>query len=472
MPASSQRPTTRRALLLNATAAMGAASLPVPGWSKTGQKKRPNIVYIIADDLGVYDLGCYGQDKIKTPNLDRLAADGVRFTQAYGGAPICSPSRCALMTGRHMGHASIRDNFALAGGIVGHKGTQTVRRASLAEGEATVATHLQAAGYDTGLVGKWHLDGYNPNAVPTGHGFQHFDGWLTQTDTTQGYFPTRWYANTRLDSIPANENGRQAIYETDICTTQACDFIRAHKDRPFFLTLAYNAPHSPYVVPAFGAYAGESWGKSERTYAAMIEMLDLGVGSVMQALAEAGIDGDTIVFFSSDHGPRSEPTPEQTEVVRFFDSHGALRGYKRDLYEGGIRVPLLVRWPGRIAPGRTDATPVYHPDFLPTAVALAGAAPVPDLDGLDLSPLLRGDGALPERELYWETYEPSFWQAVRAGRWKAVRPTNSDHIQLFDLAADPSESRDVAVDQPVLVARLRQSMRRAHVPNAEYPISA
>lgn len=464
--------TTRRSLLLSAAATIGTAAASPASRASVSASRRPNIIYIIADDLGVYDLGCYGQDKILTPNIDRLATEGIRFTEAYGGAPICSPSRCALMTGRHMGHASIRDNFALAGGIVGNKGREKIRRASLADQEPTVASHLRAAGYVTGLVGKWHLDGYNPRAVPTAHGFDEFDGWLTQTETTQGYFPTQWYAGTELHDIPANQGGRQAVYETDICTDQACDFIRRHKDAPFLLTLAYNAPHSPYVTPAFGAYAGRSWGKSEKTYAAMIEMLDLGVGSVLQTLAETGLDRDTIVFFSSDHGPRSEPTAEQTEVVSFFDSHGSLRGYKRDLYEGGIRVPLLARWPGRIAPGRVDATPVYHPDFLPTAIGIAGAGSAVGVDGTDLSPLLLGHGRLPERYLYWETYEPSFCQAVRHGRWKAIRLPHATTVELYDLTADPSELHDRAADQPVIAAELTRAMRELHVPNTEYPIAA
>lgn len=464
--------TTRRSLLVGAAATLGTVAAASPGHASISASRRPNIVYIIADDLGVYDLGCYGQEKIRTPNIDRLAAEGIRFTEAYGGAPICSPSRCALMTGRHMGHASIRDNFALAGGIVGNKGREKIRRASLADGEPTVASHLQAAGYVTGLVGKWHLDGYNPKAVPTAHGFDEFDGWLTQTGTTQGYFPTQWYAGTELHDIPANADGRQAVYETDICTDQACDFIRRHKDAPFLLTLAYNAPHSPYVTPAFGAYAGKPWGKSEKTYAAMIEMLDLGVGSVLQTLADTSLDRDTIVFFSSDHGPRSEPTAEQTEVVSFFDSHGQLRGYKRDLYEGGIRVPLLARWPGRIAAGRVDATPVYHPDFLPTAVSLAGAGPVSGLDGVDLAPLLHGHGKLAERHLYWETYEPSFCQAVRHGRWKAVRLPHAAGVELYDLVADPAETHDRAADEPEIAADLARMMRELHVPNTEYPIAA
>jgi len=431
--------------------------------------KQPNIIFIIADDLGVYDLGCYGQTKIRTPNIDSLAAEGMRFTAAYGGAPICSPSRCSLMTGQHSGHATIRDNFALAAGRVGHKGDHVVRRANLRPGEKTVATYLQAAGYTTGLVGKWHLDGYSPDAVPTEHGFEEFHGWLTQTETTQGYFPTQWYEGTQLHDIPENTSGRQVVYETDLVTDQACDFIRRHKAETFFLTVAYNAPHSPYVATTEGRYAGESWGKSEKSYASLIEFLDDGVGSILRTLKEQGLDGETVLFFSSDHGPRSEPTAEQNEVVRFFDSHGDLRGYKRDLYEGGIRVPLIVRWPGHIDPHSTNATPIYHPDFLPTAVSLAGGTVNDPHDGSNYASLLLNSGNLPSRTLYWETFEPSFWQAARRDSWKAVKPTNDAQLELYDLQKDPSEQNNVAAAHPQKVAEFSQFLKSAHVPSAEYP---
>jgi len=433
--------------------------------------RSPNIVLIIADDLGVYDLGAYGQQKIQTPHMDDFARQGVRFTEAYGGAPICAPSRCALVTGRHMGHATIRDNFVLAGGIVGHKGKSLVRRGNLAPQERTVATYLQAAGYRTGLVGKWHLDGYSPDAVPTEHGFDEFHGWLTQTESTQGYFPTQWYSNRTLGDLPDNAGGRQGLYETDLCTDQACDFIRRHRNEPFFLMLAYNAPHSPYVTPALVEASGQPWGKSEKTYAAMVEMLDMGIGSVMRTLAENGLDEETIVFVTSDHGPRSEPTPEQTEVVRFFGSHGPLRGYKRDLYEGGIRVPLLVRAPGRIMAGRKDATPIYHPDFLPTALRLAGLPAPADIDGRDMTGPILSAVPTPDRLLYWETYEPSFWQAARLGRWKAVRPPRTQQVELYDLSQDPSETHDLAATRPDVVRRLARQMREQRRPSAEYPVA-
>lgn len=434
------------------------------------ENRKPNIVYILADDLGVYDLGCYGQTKISTPHIDALARQGMLFTSAYGGAPICSPSRCTLMTGRHTGHATIRDNFALAGGIVGYKGKEKIRRLGLRPGEATVATVLQTGGYKTGLIGKWHLDGYDPNAIPTNHGFNVFQGWLTQTETTQGYFPLQWYDGVSLVDIPGNQQGHHDRYETDLCTDKACDFIRSNRNDPFFLTVAYNAPHSPHVAPTEGAYAGLDWGAEEKSYAAMIEFLDAGVGAIIQTLKEQNLLEDTVVFISSDHGPRSEPTPEQTRTAQFFRSHGCLRGYKRDLYEGGIRVPLIAFWPGTIKAGTVSATPVYHPDFLPTAASLAGieiTGTIP-IDGEDLTPILFQSKPLASRPLYWETYEPSYWQAARWDEWKAVRPPNGTEIALFNLNDDPAETRNLAQKKPDVTQRFRLLFERAHLVSPNY----
>lgn len=461
---------TRRGLL-QSSAQIGLLGVVGHGTRAVAREnKKPNIVYILADDLGVYDLGCYGQTKISTPHIDALARQGMIFTSAYGGGPICSPSRCALMTGRHTGHATIRDNFALAGGIVGFKGKEKIRRLGLYAGEATVATVLRDGGYKTGLIGKWHLDGYDPNAIPTKHGFDDFQGWLTQTETTQGYFPLQWYDGVSLTDIPENQQGRHDRYETDLCTDRACDFIRRNRNDPFFLTVAYNAPHSPHVAPTEGSYAGLDWGAEEKSYAAMIEFLDAGVGAIINTLKEQNLLENTVVFVSSDHGPRSEPTPEQTQTARFFRSHGSLRGYKRDLYEGGIRVPLIVSWPGTITAGTISDSPVYHPDFLPTAAALAGAkiASTIQVDGKDLTSVLLHSKPLENRPLYWETYEPSFWQAARWGEWKAVRPPGSTAITLFNLASDPSETQDLAAQKPDITRRFQSLFAKAHSVSPNY----
>lgn len=461
---------TRRSFLWTALAASSIAAMGADTKGKASKsKRRPNIIFILADDMGYGDTSVYGQKKFKTPHIDRLAAEGVRFTQAYAGAPVCAPSRSVLMTGLNTGHTRVRDNFALAGGHVGHKGKEEIRRASLTESDRTIADYLSNSGYATALMGKWHLDGYDPGAIPTRHGFQTFKGWLTQTGSTQGYYPAQRYHNEELIDLPENADGKQGRYGTTIVTEDAVDYISQHLDTPFFLYVAYDAPHSPYLAPDLGSYSNEPWDEDEKTYASMIEHLDNGVGRILESLKTTGLDEDTIVFFASDNGPRSEPTPQQTKVINFFDSNGPLHGYKRDVYEGGIRDPLIARWPGHIPAGRTSEVPVYFPDFAPTALDLAGA-PAKHSDGITLRPfLLHPELKERDRFLYWEFYEPSFEQAVRWGQWKAVRHDRKGPLELYNLILDPSEKKNIAAENPKVVARIEQYIRETHRPSVEYP---
>lgn len=431
--------------------------------------RRPNIVFILVDDMGYGDTSVYGQKKFKTPNIDRLAAEGVRFAQAYAGAPVCAPSRSTLMTGLNTGHTRVRDNFALAGGHVGHKGKEEIRRASLTDADHTIADYLSQSGYKTALLGKWHLDGYDPAAIPTRHGFQTFKGWLTQTGSTQGYFPAQRYDNERLVDIPENADGKQGRYDTTIITGDTVEYIEQSSETPFFLYVGYDAPHSPYIAPDLGSYANEPWDEDEKTYASMIEHLDQGVGKILDAIAKKGIDGDTIVFFASDNGPRSEPTPEQTKVVDFFDSNGAWKGYKRDMYEGGIHEPFLARWPGHIPAGTVSQVPIFFPDVLPTVLDLAGA-PAQATDGISIRPyLLHPTAKAKDRFLYWEFYEPAFEQAVRWGKWKAVRHGRKGPLELYDLAVDPAEKNNIASRHTDVVNRIERYIRETHTPSVEYP---
>ncbi len=432
---------------------------------------RPNIVFILADDMGINDASVYGQKKFRTPHIDELASRGVRFLDAHAGAPVCAPSRSTLMTGLNVGHTRVRGNFALAGGHVGSKGSQKVRRASITADDRTVGDYMKQAGYHTGLMGKWHLDGYDPGATPTDHGFDEFRGWLIQNDKSQGYWPTEYYHNKEVISLHENEDGRQGIYQTELCIEDSCDFIRRNAAGPFFLYMAYSNPHSPYLSPTLGSAAGEPWDRDEKTYASMVEFLDQGVGSVLRTLKENNLEQNTIVFFASDNGPRSEPTEQQTRVVNFFNSNGIYRGYKRDLYEGGIREPFIVSWPGRIAPGSTNDTPIYFPDFLPTALSLAHAPIPPDLDGIDLTPTLLHRTRVKDRFLYWEAYEPSFFQAVRWGKWKAVRFSRTGPIELYDLNTDISEKHNVADANPSVVSRIEEYLRTARTNSPEYPLN-
>jgi len=451
---------------------LAAGSAPAFGSKIPLTSEPPNIVFILADDMGINDVGAYGQKKFPTPHIDQLAKEGMRFTDAYAGAPICSPSRSTLMTGLNTGHTRIRGNFALAGGIVGSKGSEHVRRANLTPADRTVADYLKRAGYHTGLMGKWHLDGYDPGATPTDHGFDEFKGWLIQNGKTQGYFPTERYNGKEVVAIHENDNGRQGRYETELCIEDSCDFIRRNASLPFYLYLAFSNPHSPYISPTLGSAAGEPWDRDEKTYASMVEFMDQGVGSVLRTLKENHLEQNTIVFFASDNGPRSEPTEQQTRVVDFFDSNGVYRGYKRDLYEGGIREPFIVSWPGQIAPGSTSDVPIYFPDFLPTAVSLARGPSVSETDGIDLTPtLLQRTHKRANRFLYWETFEPEFRQAVRWGRWKAIRLTRKGPLELYDLSGDVSEKHDIASSHPEVVAKIEEYLRTARTNSVEYPVS-
>jgi arylsulfatase A-like enzyme len=469
----SQRPLalSRRSFLWTALASATTLALGQDNGTHlaSSNRSRPNIIFILADDLGYGDPSVYGQRKFRTPNIDRLAAEGLRFTQAYAGAPVCAPSRSALMTGLNTGHTRVRDNYAVAGGHVGYKGSEQIRRASLTESDYTIADYLSQAGYSTALFGKWHLDGYDPAATPNRHGFGTFKGWLTQTGSTQGYYPSQRYNNEQLIDIPENAGGNHGRYATAMVTEDAVDYITQHAAHPFFLYVAYDAPHSPYIAPDFGSYANEPWDDDEKTYASMIEHLDRGVGKILETVQQAGVDNETIIFFASDNGPRSEPTPQQTKVINFFDSNGPLHGYKRDMYEGGIRDPLIVRWPTHVPAGRTSEVPVFFPDFVPTALELAGAPPEHS-DGISLRPfLLHPERKSEDRFLYWEFYEPSFEQAVRWGRWKAVRHGRKGILELYDLTVDPVEKTDIAAQHPDIVARIKAYIAETHRPSAEYP---
>ena len=278
-----------------------------------------------------------------------------------------------------------------------------------------------------------------------------------------------WTVNERLIELTENAHGKQGRYGTNIVTEDCVAYIEQNARHPFFLYVAYDAPHRPYLAPDFGSYANEPREDDEKTDAAMIEYLDKGIGHIVDAVKAAGIDQDTIIFFAFDNGPRSEPTPEQTKFIDFFDSNGPLHGYKRDTYEGGIRDPLIARGPGHIPAGRTTDIPTSFPDFVPTALDLAGA-PAEHSDGISLRPyLLHPDLKFETRFLYWEFYEPSFEQAVRWGKWKAVRHGRKGPLELYDLTTDPAEQTDIATHHLDIVARIEQHIRANHTPSVEYP---
>jgi arylsulfatase A-like enzyme len=443
----------------------------------------PNIILLLADDLGYGDIGYYGQKKFQTPNIDKMAGEGIRFTQFYSGSTICAPSRSVLMTGQHTGHTRVRGNTCIVGGSVGYKGKQQVRRMYLTDEDRTVGHVLQKAGYRTCLVGKWHLDGFNPKAGPMDRGFDEFYGWLISASETGGYYPAKRYRNRQLYDVPGNssrqriaeperdEKGSRGYYEPDMCTDEAIAFIKTNRERPFFLYLAYNSPHSPLQVSDLGPYKDKDWPEHIKTYAAMVHGLDQNVGKVIQTLRELQLDRKTIIFFSSDNGPRSEPTRQLTEVADFFDSNGPLRGYKRDLYEGGIRVPMIARWPGKVPSGKTSDVPWYFADFLPAAAELAGAEPLKNIDGLSIIPVLLGQKQdLGDRFMYWEFFEGGFQQAVRCRNWKAIRLKQGQPLALFDLSADLGEQNNVADKHPEVIAQIEKYLKTVRTESPEWPL--
>ncbi|MBN1343552.1 MAG: arylsulfatase [Phycisphaerae bacterium] len=438
---------------------VGAAAAPTTSTSRPGAE-RPNIIFILADDLGYGDLGCYGQKKIKTPCLDRMASEGVRFTQAYAGGNVCAPSRCCLMTGLHTGHARIRDND----------------RGPLLPGDVTVAEVLKSAGYATGCVGKWGLGEAGTTGIPTRQGFDEWFGFLNQTQAHDYYPESLWRGEQRV-GLAGNKGGRQGQYVQDVFTSEALDFIRRHQHAPFFLYLAYTIPHANnelgrttgngLVVPDDVPYSDRPWPQPLRNYAAMITRLDHDVGKLLALLGELGIERKTVVFFSGDNGPHREGGADPD----FFESAGPLRGHKKTFHEGGIRIPLIVRWPDHIASGAVSDAVCAFWDFLPTAAALAGAKAPKGIDGVSILPALGGEPQ-PRREyLYWERPGYLFDQAARIGDFKAVRRGANGPIELYDLETDIGEKRDIASQHPQLVAQAEDIFRSARTASKDYPFS-
>ncbi len=436
----------------NFLAASGAAAVHTQA-----ARRRPNIIFILADDLGYGDLGCYGQQKIRTPNLDRMAAEGTRFTQAYSGSTVCAPSRCCLMTGKHTGHATIRGNVR--------------PEAGLAEGEATVATLLKRAGYRTALFGKWGLGGPGVNSIPNNRGFDEFYGYLDQLHAHTSY-PEHLWDNQNEVFLTENWFDKRKTFSNDKFTERALDFT-AKQTGPFFLYLPYTIPHANNELnemenPDTAPYASESWPENEKRFAAAITRMDRAIGELFATLKRKGLDENTLVIFTSDNGPHKEGAHDSN----FFQSSGPLRGTKRDLYEGGVRVPAIARWPGRVPAGRTSDFMWAFWDFLPTAAELAGGAAPAGIDGLSFTGALAGDQPQHRRALYWEFHERGFHQAVRRDNWKLVRQGPKQQVELFDVAKDLGETRNVAAEQPQVVRELEPLFRSMRTESAQFPVKS
>jgi arylsulfatase A-like enzyme len=438
----------------NFLSSLGAAALP----AQPSRPSAPNIIFILADDLGYGDLGCYGQQRIQTPHLDRLAAEGLRFSQAYAGSTVCAPSRCALLTGLHTGHARMRGN------------TPTwLRKADL-----TVTELLQSAGYRTGVIGKWSQGVLGSPGYPSDKGVDEWFGYFSQMHAHVAY-PQLLLHNRSEVNLANNWGTSRKQFANDLFTERAVEFVKS-SGQPFFLHLAYTIPHADneegrdtgdgMVSPDYAPYSDRPWPKQEKGFASLVTRMDRQIGQVMQALKEKGADANTLVIFSSDNGPHQEGGHDP----HFFNSNGVHRGIKRDLYDGGIRVPFIARWPGVVPAGRTSDFVTAFWDFLPTCAETAGVKAPAGLDGQSILPTLQGRTQKPHEYLYWEFHERGFHQAVRHENWKGVRYGIKQPLELYDLQSDPGEATDVAAAHPDVVRRLEGYLAQARTESPDYPI--
>jgi len=439
--------------------------LPVSVTAAAATSRPPNIIYLLADDLGYGDLGSYGQKLIRTPRLDRMAQEGIRFTQHYAGAPSCQPSRTVLFTGLHGGHAPIRANSKLP----------------LRATDRTFPSALKAAGYATGGVGKWGLGTLESTGAPAAQGIDEFFGYIDQTHA-HTHYPDHLWKNGQRVEIPENAAGGRALYSQDLFIRETLDFVRRHQDRPFFFFGAFTTPHAEVAVPADSlAEYRDRWPEPKpfpggKTYApqhepravraAMITRLDRDIGRLLDLLDELKLSENTLVIFTSDNGPITAGGQDP----EFFQSAGPLRGLKFTLYEGGIRVPFIARWLGRIAPGRTSDLVSDFADMAPTLAELARADPPTAIDGVSLVPTLLGPPARQIRRShhYWEAAPQ---QAVREGDWKLYRAAANRPAELYQIRDDIGEKENLASAQPEIAARLTALLTSARTENPDFPLA-
>lgn len=453
-----------------------AWSFVLSGWSLAAQ---PNLVWIMADDLGYGDLGCYGQKVIQTPHLDRMAAEGMRFTHYYAGATVCAPSRSVLMTGLHQGHTRVR----------GNAGQENPAAQALQPGDVTVAGLLQKAGYQTALIGKWGLGdtGAAEMGLPRKHGFGLFYGYLNQHHA-HNHFPDFLWRNEERVSLPnvvtpvGDQGGGYTaegkVYADDLFAEEALRFVSDNQRRPFFLYWSMVIPHANNErsralgdgahVPDYGSYASKDWPDPDKGQAAMITRLDGHVGRFLDHLKSLGLAENTLVIFTSDNGPHNESKHDLTR----FQPSGPFTGIKRSLTDGGIRVPFIAWWPGTVKAGSESGHVGYFPDWLPTAAELAGAGLPENTDGLSLVPALlgKGDQQKAHEFLYWEFHEGGFKQAtLYQGRWKAIRQGGPDApVVLYDQLSDAAEQSNVAAQYPEIAAKTGAYLKTARSPLPEW----
>ncbi|MCG8310900.1 MAG: arylsulfatase [Cytophagales bacterium] len=450
----------------------------------TGER-RPNIIYILADDLGYGDLSCYGQKKFSTPNIDRLAEEGIRFTQHYSGSTVCAPSRSSLMTGLHTGHTPIR----------GNKEWKPEGQWPMPAGTYTIAEMLKEAGYTTGAFGKWGLGYPGSEGDPNNQGFDEFYGYNCQR-IAHHYYPFHMWHNQKKVVLEGNEGKGRAVYGPDPIHKQALRFMEVNKDKEFFMFYPSAIPHAELFAPEsymekyrgkfmpekeyVGVDDGErlklgpygSQPEAHAAFVAMINYLDDQVGEIVAKLEELGIERHTVIIFSSDNGPHLEGGADP----EYFNSNGGLKGYKRDLYEGGIRVPMIAWWPGKIKAGsQTDHASAFW-DVMPTVAEIIGVDVPESIDGISFFPTLTGGPQAQHPYLYWEFHERGGRQALRRGDWKLVQYDVNRHperpCELYNLSADPGEENDLADEQGAILDELKSLIKDARTDSEVFQFRA
>lgn len=461
-------------------------------------EKKPNIVFILADDLGYGELGCYGQEKIKTPNIDRLASEGIKFTHHYTGAPVCAPARCTLLTGRHLGHAEIRSNGD------SKNGRPFPGQWPITSGAVTLAEALKTNGYLSGGFGKWGLGPTDSSGSPIKQGFQRFYGYNCQRNA-HSFFPPYLDDDEATETINSSpipgstkkpegeikaDDYRDQTYAPDRILAEALEFLDKHKDQPFFLYLPFVEPHVAMHPPQEwvdrypkewddqkGPYRGQNGylphPRPRAGYAAMISDLDEHVGTILERLKKHGLEENTIVVFTSDNGT-THPGPDPKFHVGgvdapFFNSTAGLRGWKGSVNEGGIRVPAIVRWPGKVKAGTTTSAPSYFPDWFPTLCAITGTTAPADLDGTDLTPALQAAPFKRTKPMIWEFHGYGGQLAVIDFPWKAVRQgvktRKPGEWELYKLTTDPAEANNLSKQHPEILERLESTFQNDRTPS-------
>jgi arylsulfatase A-like enzyme len=435
----------------------------------THEDAKPNIIFIMADDLGYTELGSYGQKLIQTPSLDAMAREGMRFTNVYSGSQVCAPCRSVLMTGQHTGHTRVRQNSGLTGGNPDEM-TGGGHRIPLEDEDLTVAEVLKEAGYVTGLTGKWGLGEAGSTGEPIRQGFDEFYGFLNQNHAVFYYTDYLW-RNGKRDSIPENRNGAEQIYVHDLFTDNAIDFIRRNREEPFFLYLAYTIPHFNVEVPELEPYTRDTdWSESLKILASMITRLDRDVGRIREELKRLELEENTLVFFTSDNGPAIGKRVPGRDTL--FNNSTPFKGAKGDLDEGGIRVPMIVSWKGTVPVGKVSDQPWYFADVLPTLAEIGGSRVPENLDGISVLPLLLNEKyILPERYMYWENPRRELDQTVRFGKWN-IRRTGGEGqpIALYNLEEDPGQEHNVASRHPDIVAMFEAYLENARTESPYWPL--